>query len=78
LTAVSEDVYGSPAELETKYGRRVVKGADGAEGLDGLLGRHGLEYRVFAVERNRSVDWGVSRRLCWRRCGCGCSGALRR
>jgi hypothetical protein len=61
LTAVSEVVYGSTeleAELETKYGRRVVKGADGAEGLDGLLGRHGLEYRVFAVERHRSVEWG--------------------
>jgi hypothetical protein len=61
LTAVSEDVHGSTeleAELETKYGRRVVKGADGAEGLDGLLGGHGLEYRVFAVERHPSVECG--------------------
>jgi hypothetical protein len=60
LTAVSEDVHGSPelaAELETKYGRRVVKDYE-AEGLDGLLGGHGLEYRVFAVERHTSAEWG--------------------
>jgi chemotaxis protein histidine kinase CheA len=67
LTAVSEDVHGSPelaAELdarlealETKYGSRVVKDYE-AEGLDGLMGRHGLEYRVFAVERHPSVECG--------------------
>jgi hypothetical protein len=36
----------------------VVKGGYEAEGLDGLLGRHGLEYRVFAVERHPSVECG--------------------
>jgi hypothetical protein len=61
LTAVSEDVYGGTelaAELDAKYGGRVVKGGYEAEGLDGLLGRHGLEYRVFAVERHPSVECG--------------------
>jgi hypothetical protein len=66
LTAVYEDVHGSrelAAELDAKYSGRVVKAAEAAEaaeaeGLDGLLGRHGLECRVFAVERNRSADWG--------------------
>ena len=60
LTAVSEDVHGSrglAAELDAKYGNRVVKDYE-AEGLDGLLGRHGLEYRVFAVERHPSVECG--------------------
>jgi hypothetical protein len=57
LTAVSEDVHGSRAELDAKYGGRVVKDYE-AEGLDGLLGRHGLEYRVFAVERHPSVECG--------------------